>query len=942
MPKVVFCDFEFSEVVEPFVKLVCAATYCPATGEKKKFWLHNSPLMQAKLADYLKQYEIIIAYSAVAECRSFMALGLDPLSFKWLDLFLEYRMMSNHNDKLNWGKQLVDGKVKFVNKPRPKWERTEEEKMTGFRPTHSLAEATFKLTGEIRDTEHKNKMRDLIISNPKSFTKEERTAIMDYCLDDVIFLPRIKEEIIKEFTRLDPSYDTQRYIRDALYRGRYSAHTAIMENRGYPLDVEKTKNFSKQIPVIMYELQKEINSLFPTIKPFKWNKPKNRFSWDQKATKDWIKANHDVKKWMKTDKGQISLALDGFQKFYSFQHSYPEDNFGAQMVRFLKLKQNLYGFSKSDDSEKRTFWDYVGSDGRVRPYMNHFGAQSSRTQPAASGFMFLKPAWMRALVQPKPGRFIASIDYGQQEFFIAGLESSDEKMIQAYLSGDPYLYGAKLAGAIPWDGTKESHKAIRDVYKNTYLGILFGMTKYGLAVKLTNDTGREWTEDEAQEQIDIFEDTFPDYMAWKRDLVSDYMAGYGIELPCVAKGVQVLTKSGQKRIEEITIKDLIWDGFAWRKHGGVVPKGEKGVIRDPGGGLTATPDHLVLHAGRWHAWLEVLEGPKSTVAQPSEASSQDGQLLALRYESKVEGMSYVAAYVELKKTLELMHCSLDALKPVLHALNLSEPKVKEAGLLARFLMTNIFGDVGKIVLGMQSVGAEIKAAQTSNGMALGGYNLSLRAFENSWNTLLLWMGIQNGGSHWTELIMTETMSPETYELLLNQRITEIEETFDILKCGPLNRFQAGGRIVHNCGWRVWPDNDNPRSVANVPIQGFGASVMRKAVDLAVVNHNCEVLFTLHDAIYIEGDIGDEEKIIGLRDSMRQAFVYYVEKKYKKHAEQIKLDPYAWSPDYKEDSHILIGKEKYKVECSNLYIDARSVSEYEKFSVFFERPVTDEL
>ncbi len=677
MSRIIYLDFEFNEIVEPKVNLVCCATYDPKTDTKMVWWLHNRPKRQEELRNYLLDFDTVIGYSTVAEARSFIALGLDPLEFKWVDEFLEYRMITNHNDRLQWGKQLVDGKVKNVRKPRPKWEQTEEDKATGFKATHSLAEATYKLTGEIRDTAHKKEMRDLIISAPPKFTDKQAKAIMRYCLDDVVFLPRIWTRIKEEVAEAEPDVNLQEYFREALWRGRYSAHTALMETRGYPIDEPKTRNFSKQVGNIMFDMQREINELFPTIKPFKWNHKNTGFSQDQKVLKNWIEENHDVSRWEKTDGGGISLSLDAFQRFYDFKHTYPKDNFGAQMVRFAKLKQSLYGFSASG-GKRKNFWDSVGSDGRVRPYMNHFGAQSGRSQPGASGFMFLKPAWMRALVTPDKEHFMASIDYGQQEFFVAALESEDENMIKAYLSGDPYLYGAKQAGVIPPDGTKDTHKIERDIFKNTYLGILFGMTKFGLAFKLTNDTGREWTEDEAQEQIDIFEDLFPVYMEWKRDLIESYMEGGIIKLPC--------------------------------------------------------------------------------------------------------------------------------------------------------------------------------------------------------------------------------------------------------------------------GWRMYSDNDNPRSVANVPIQGFGASVMRKAVDLAEAK-GIATLFTLHDAIYIEGRVGNEKQIGELHDCMRDAFVHYFEPHLKKFAKQIKLDPFAWSPSYKKDSEFKVRNEKREdivIPCSNLYIDERARDDYKRFSVYFENPITDLL
>jgi hypothetical protein len=715
----VFLDFEFNEVSEELVNLVSCVTRDGRTDKVTKFWLHNSELEKKRLAKHLLNYQVVVGYQCVAEARSFLSLNQDPLHWKWVDLFLEYRLLTNHNDRLQWGKQLVDGKVKYVSKPSPKWERSEEDSKTGFKATHSLAEATYKLTGEIRDTEEKNATRDLIISAPKKFTAEQREQILKYNADDVVFLPKlwakVKEEII-EFCGGKENIDMDRYFEEAMWRGRYSAHTAIMESYGYPINVEATKNFSKQIPSILAECQRDINQQFggdvkmqkaaimterllgkPSYIPFRWNRRTSNFSWDQKATRLWLEGNVDTDRWMKTDKskkfpeGQLSLSLEAWERVFQFKHDYPRNNFGAQMVRFLKLKQSLNGFSDTG-GKRKNFWDSVGSDGRVRPYMNIYGAQSSRSQPGASGFMFLKPAWMRALVQPAAGFYMAGVDYGQQEFFLSGLESGDKNMIAAYLSGDPYLYGAKLAGAIPPDGTKESHKLERDTFKNTYLGILFGMSKYGLATKLTNDLGRTYTEDDAQEQIDLFEDTYPDYMEWKKELLHAYQSGEGIKLAD--------------------------------------------------------------------------------------------------------------------------------------------------------------------------------------------------------------------------------------------------------------------------GWMMGPDNDNPRSAMNVPIQGMGAVIMRLAVDMAV-KRGCKVLFTLHDAIYIEDRVGSEEKIGVLMECMREAFQYhYKGTEYFETAAKIKLDPFAWGPDYpapkvtkdakgkesREHSTVTVkvGKGKEEIEVSNLYLDERAMTDYNRFSIYFETPDTDLL
>lgn len=154
-------------------------------------------------------------------------------------------------------------------------------------------------------------------------------------------------------------------------------------------------------------------------------------------------------------------------------------------------------------------------------------------------------------------------------------------------------------------------------------------------------------------------------------------------------------------------------------------------------------------------------------------------------------------------------------------------------------------------------------------------------------------------------------------------------------------YETNKYIKLPCGWYMWGDNENFRSVANVPIQGFGASVMRKAVDLAEAR-GVKVLFTLHDAIYMEDKIGNEHKIAVLRDCMREAFVFYFPEELKPYARKIKLDPFAWSPEYKRDSQIFVGKHKWRVPTSDLYIDDRALDDYTRFSRYFDDRAEDNL
>lgn len=520
-----YIDTEFNQTQEEKVQPVCAVVYDSVTNKATKFWGFESLETQKKFKDFCEKNknETWASYAVTAESRYFISHNLDPATYKWIDLFLEYKQISNHNDRIAYGMQLVGGVPKMTRRPPAKWKRTEEDSAASYRQNFSLAECTYKMCGVIRDTEHKDKMRDIIISNDRELINANKEDILEYCYEDTIYLKNIYEKILAEFKVLLDFTELGSLHDEMLLRGKYSALTGIMESVGYPINVEQTMNFASSVRSIINDCQEEINNLFPDIKPFTWDKKSFSYKWSQIKTKEWIRKTQDVERWMKTDSGDLALSLEAWSRVYDYKHDYPKDVFGAQMVRFLKLKQNLNGFMPSAKEGKRTFWDSVGSDGRVRPYMNHYGAQSSRSQPAATGFLFLKPAWMRALCQPKKGRAIGGFDYGSQEFLISALVSEDQNMIDSYISGDVYFAFAKLAGAVPQDGLRKDYEAIRDLFKATTLGVSYLMTKVGLSAKLTADTGRYVSEEEAQELIDLFYYSYPDFAQWQKEAIHSYM-----------------------------------------------------------------------------------------------------------------------------------------------------------------------------------------------------------------------------------------------------------------------------------------------------------------------------------------------------------------------------------------------------------------------------------
>jgi hypothetical protein len=504
---------------------VCASFYNEDEILIGSFWHHKcDERAKEEFRNWIRSLAIdneFVSFNVESEARYLIAMGFtlqELLQFKWICQYLEWRMLLNHNHRLMHGNHL-DGKVT----------------MFSGKPNYSLAGALFRLLKIKVDTDHKEEMRQLIISNPSDYTPEQKKLIMLYCESDTKHLPKLLQAYQEEWKKLIPKKERATFKDEIHLRAEYAVRTAEMVNLGHPINVEQTRNLSDNVPRILESTILDICQQFPEIKP--WRRVGNELVMNQKNIRAWIAAQK-FDKWELTDGGKsgkkdLSLALDAWTEYFDYRHNYPRGNFGAQMVRFLKLKQALNGFTKSKTGggKKKTFWDYAGNDGRVRPYFGIYGAQSGRSQPAATGYIPLKPAWTRSLIQPNPGRAIASIDYSSQEFLLAALASNDKAMLDAYDSGDVYLAFAKRIRLVPPTATKATHKFERDLCKSTVLGLSYLMSKYGLAIKLTQDTGKYHSEEDAQKLIDLFDEAYPDYKNYRDEIISRYHDQGYLKLP---------------------------------------------------------------------------------------------------------------------------------------------------------------------------------------------------------------------------------------------------------------------------------------------------------------------------------------------------------------------------------------------------------------------------
>jgi len=331
------------------------------------------------------------------------------------------------------------------------------------------------------DVSEKEDMRALILRGGP-WTSQERQAILDYCASDVIALRRLLLAML-------PNIDLGR----ALLRGRYMRAAGCMENYGIPIDVDTLTEWRANWLDIQDDLIAGINADYGGVYD------ENR-SFSQQRFRDWLEAQEIP--WPLLEDGHLDLEDDTFREM---ERVYP-------IIAPLRAVRNML-------ADFRLGKITVGKDARNRTILSAFRSTTGRNQPSNDRYVFGPTAFYRGLIKPEPGDSVAYIDYEQQEFAIAAALSGDRNMRDAYLSGDPYLAFAKQAGGIPEWGTKRSHGTDREGFKQTALGVQYGMSAYGLAAKL-KALGLDGSLANARNLLRMHREQFREFWRWNTGAVN--------------------------------------------------------------------------------------------------------------------------------------------------------------------------------------------------------------------------------------------------------------------------------------------------------------------------------------------------------------------------------------------------------------------------------------
>ena len=521
--KYCYIDFEYNKSNERNLNLVCSAwTFSDQPETIHTLWLHKNIGAKNNLKEILLKAKdegyVFVAFAVTAEGRCFQSLGLDPTEFEWLDEYLEQRQLQNCSDKHSYGTYFEDGlQLKSV-PPNFNSKVKQDNKILNAGLVDTVA---YWLEVDI-DKGSKDANRDLILECKEKYSKEEQARILDYCASDIKYMPQIHS---KQNASLWNSIGKPKH--DLFYqwqanRGSYAALCAMRESEGLPLHMPSVINIGRNAEMAKNKLISElVNNHYPF---FVKHRPlKNRIKWvwkaDSKKFAEFIETHpsteHIRANWKLTDSGKYASDEKYLEKFDSIPAI-------KALRQTNKLLSQLKWFSEMKDGKGGLF-DSIGSDDRIRTHFGIYGTQTGRNAAPAKRFVFAMSSCWRCLIRPPKGYRIVSLDYSSQEFAIAAILSGDKNMIEAYKSGDPYVYFALKAG-----GTKED----RGLFKATVLGLQFGMGVKALALKLSADICRFISEREAQKLVNLHKKTFPRYWQWLGAIDRSYRSKKFMRLPC--------------------------------------------------------------------------------------------------------------------------------------------------------------------------------------------------------------------------------------------------------------------------------------------------------------------------------------------------------------------------------------------------------------------------
>ena len=317
-----------------------------------------------------------------------------------------------------------------------------------------------------------------LITSKRVFSDGEHQTILDYCESDVDALHAL-------LPAMAPTLE----LPQALRRGRYMAAAARIEAVGIPIDVDLHAELVREWGPLKHSLVATVGVQYGDVY--------DGLSFRSERFRAYLTAQGILPHWPTDLDGKLLLDDQTFRDMAQF---YP----GLQPLHELR---STLGRLRLTGLE-------IGSDRRNRVMLSPFSSRTGRNQPSNTRFIFGPATWMRGLIRPDPGQALAYIDWSSQEIGIAAGLSGDERLIDAYKSGDIYMAFARDAKLVPANATKKSHPDKRAVCKTIVLGLGYGMGADTMAARAHISVP------EARELRRQHQTVYRKYWKWSEDTVS--------------------------------------------------------------------------------------------------------------------------------------------------------------------------------------------------------------------------------------------------------------------------------------------------------------------------------------------------------------------------------------------------------------------------------------
>jgi hypothetical protein len=231
---VVVYDYEFKAISGNPPEPVCVVYKELHSDKIIKQWLVGG----GSTCPFPVHETLFIAHYCNAEVSCDIALGYEKPRYIW-DTFVEEKKLLN--GKLKQGYGLVDTALRYG------------------------------ITG-VMDKNKKDYWRDTVINNYPNYSDEDKTGIIDYCLEDVLLTEKLFLKQSAALERLDSNF--KRVLQQALFHGRSMAITAQIEANGIPLNNDLYNDLDKYYDDVRRQEIDELQKVFDVYELGKFNHKK--------------------------------------------------------------------------------------------------------------------------------------------------------------------------------------------------------------------------------------------------------------------------------------------------------------------------------------------------------------------------------------------------------------------------------------------------------------------------------------------------------------------------------------------------------------------------------------------------------------------------------------------------------------------------------------------